>query len=162
MIAKVITGGQTGADQAGWRSARAAGFATGGLMPRGFLTEDGPRPDFAPAFGAEEHHAADPDGRTVANVLAADATLVFATEPCGPGTRLTIATCHAAGRPCQVVRLGAAGLDATPGDVAAWIVGHPVRILNVAGERESTAPGLGAWVEEFLGEVFRGLLAGTS
>jgi hypothetical protein len=162
MIARVITGGQTGADQAGWRSARAAGIATGGLMPRGFLTEDGPRPDFARNFGAEEHHAADPDGRTVANVLAADATLVFATEPCGPGTRRTIATCHATGRPCRVVHLGPAGFDTTPDDVAAWIRGHPVRILNVAGDRASTAPGLGAWVEAFLGEVFRKCSAESS
>lgn len=39
----IISGGQTGADQAGWRAARRCGLATGGRMPREFETEDGPR-----------------------------------------------------------------------------------------------------------------------
>ena len=47
MIDRVISGGQTGADQAGWRAAKASGIPTGGWMPKGFLTEDGPRPEFA-------------------------------------------------------------------------------------------------------------------
>jgi len=47
MLERVISGGQTGADQAGWRAARASGIPTGGAMPGGFLTEDGARPDFA-------------------------------------------------------------------------------------------------------------------
>jgi Circularly permutated YpsA SLOG family len=33
MLDKVISGGQTGAAQAGWRAARAVGIATGGWMP---------------------------------------------------------------------------------------------------------------------------------
>jgi Circularly permutated YpsA SLOG family len=54
MPERVITGGQTGADQAGLRAAKAFGIATGGFMPRGFLTEDGPRPDFSELYGAVE------------------------------------------------------------------------------------------------------------
>jgi len=34
----IISGGQTGADQAAWRAARSAGLPTGGVMPLGFLT----------------------------------------------------------------------------------------------------------------------------
>ena len=49
MLERVISGGQTGADQAGWRAARAFGIPTGGAMPKGFLTEDGPCPEFAAA-----------------------------------------------------------------------------------------------------------------
>jgi hypothetical protein len=44
MLERIITGGQTGADQAGWRVAQAFGIRTGGGRPRGFLTEEGPRP----------------------------------------------------------------------------------------------------------------------
>jgi hypothetical protein len=47
MLDRIISGGQTGADQAGWRAARACGVPTGGFMPLGFLTEGGPRPEFA-------------------------------------------------------------------------------------------------------------------
>src|SRR3954453_21838055 len=52
MLERVISGGQTGADLAGWRAARAAGIATGGWMPRGFWTEAGERPEFAELYGA--------------------------------------------------------------------------------------------------------------
>jgi hypothetical protein len=41
--------------------------------------------------------------------------------------------------------------------VVAWIVAHEVRMLNVAGNRESEAPGIGARVERFLADVFRRL-----
>lgn len=46
MRGRFVSGGQTGADQAGWRAARASRIATGGRMPEDFLTEAGPRPDF--------------------------------------------------------------------------------------------------------------------
>lgn len=154
MLGRVISGGQTGADQAGWRAARAAGLVTGGLMPHGFLTEDGPRPEFARLFGAAEHDEADPAARTVANVHAADATLVFAARPCGAGTRLTIETCREAGLRHVVVAWGPAGLDATAAEVADWLVSNRVGTLNVAGERESVAPGIGRRVETLLADVF--------
>ncbi len=35
MLDKVVSGGQTGADQAAWRVARAYRIATGGWMPAG-------------------------------------------------------------------------------------------------------------------------------
>jgi hypothetical protein len=54
MLDEIVTGGQTGADQADWRVARAFGIPTGGSMPKGYLTEDGPRPEFAALYGAVE------------------------------------------------------------------------------------------------------------
>jgi hypothetical protein len=42
MITLVISGGKTGADQAGWRAAEACGIETGGWMPLHFQTENGP------------------------------------------------------------------------------------------------------------------------
>ena len=41
MITTIISGGQTGADQAGWRAAEACGIPTGGWMPLHFMTENG-------------------------------------------------------------------------------------------------------------------------
>jgi hypothetical protein len=51
VLDRVVSGGQTGADQAGWRAARASGIATGGWMPEGFLTEAEPQLDFAGCSG---------------------------------------------------------------------------------------------------------------
>lgn len=44
MLTKVISGGQTGVDQAALRAAKAARIPTGGYAPKGWLTEDGPAP----------------------------------------------------------------------------------------------------------------------
>jgi hypothetical protein len=71
----VVSGGQTGVDQAAWRAARRCDLATGGRMPKGFLTEDGPRPDFAALYDAREDESPESAARTGANVLDADATL---------------------------------------------------------------------------------------
>ena len=51
---RIVIGGQTGANQAGWRDVRSLGLPTGGWMPRGFETEGGPCPEFAVMFGAIE------------------------------------------------------------------------------------------------------------
>jgi Circularly permutated YpsA SLOG family len=52
MLERVISGGQIGADRAGWWAAKAAGIPTGGAMPLRFLAEDGRHPEFAEEFGA--------------------------------------------------------------------------------------------------------------
>jgi Circularly permutated YpsA SLOG family len=54
IIMIIISGGQTRADQAGWRAAKVCGLPTRGWMPKGFVTEDGPRPEFADQYVAEE------------------------------------------------------------------------------------------------------------
>jgi hypothetical protein len=43
----------------------------------------------------------------------------------------------------------------TPSEVAARIDANPVRVLNLAGNRECTAPGIGERVERFMLEVLR-------
>jgi hypothetical protein len=53
MLEKVVSGGQTGADQGGLRAARLAGIPTGGWAPKGWLVEssDGNRDVAAPWLG---------------------------------------------------------------------------------------------------------------
>jgi Circularly permutated YpsA SLOG family len=152
MLERVVSGGQSGADQAGWRAARALGFATGGWMPRGFRTEAGPRPDFAELYGAVEMPGGGYPERTRANARDSDATLWFGDAD-SPGGRTTLRACAAPGRPAFEVLEGLT----RPSDVAAWIGAEEVRVLNVAGHRESTQPGIGERVERFLLEVLRRL-----
>jgi hypothetical protein len=150
MLRRVISGGQTGVDQAAWRAARSAGLETGGQMPRGFATEDGPRPDFASSYGATANESDDAADRTVANAAVADATLILLDGSPGPGTALTIETCRRLNRIHRVVTLAD-----DPADVALWIMEQGGATLNVAGDRESTAPGIGGRAEAFLGAIFR-------
>jgi Circularly permutated YpsA SLOG family len=58
MVERVISGGQTGADQAGLAAAKLLGIPTGGCMRRGWLTEDGSRSDLAAAYGLPEAETA--------------------------------------------------------------------------------------------------------
>ena len=87
MSLKIISGGQSGADQAGWRAARRLGLPTGGWMPRGFLTEDGPRPEFAREHGAVASTAMVSPSTTRVTVAGQDrsATRATAGGAIGPG-----------------------------------------------------------------------------
>jgi Circularly permutated YpsA SLOG family len=154
VLDRVVSGGQTGADQAGWRAARASGIAPGGWMPVGFLTEAGPRPEFAAMFGALEMPGGGYRQRTRANVRDSDATIWFG-DPDSPGGRTTLRACTGFGKPVYLVIEGLT----QPADVVAWIEAEEIRVLNVAGNRESTERGIGDRVERFLIEVF-GWLAG--
>jgi len=153
MIEKIISGGQTGADQAGWRAARVCCVSTGGWMPKGFLTEDGPHPEFARQFGAVEMPTDSALARTERNVQESDATLWFG-ETTTLGARTTVEACYRFGKPCLPVDPSA---SFEPSHVATWISEYKIRTLNVAGNRESDEPGIGERVERFLGEVLEQL-----
>ena len=141
---RVVSGDQAGADQAGWRAARSLGLPTGGWMPRGFETEAGPRPEFATMYGAREL-AGGYRERTQANARDSDATAWFG-NPESPGGRATLRACRALDRPVFLIRAGVT----RPSDLTAWLVERSVQVLNVAGNRELTEPGIGARVERFL------------
>jgi hypothetical protein len=153
MLDKIVSGGQTGADQAGWRTARTFGIPTGGWMPKGFLTEDGPRPELAKEFSAAEMPTNSYPARTEQNVRDSDATVWFG-ETTTKGAQETVAACHRFSRPCMLVFPDA---SFEPAHVARWIAEHQVRTLNVAGNRETDEPGIGDRVERFLAEVLEEL-----
>jgi hypothetical protein len=156
---KIISGGQTGADQAGWRAAKAAGLETGGWMPCRFMTEDGPRPEFEKLYGARVWTSGS-DGtgesyrdRTYRNAAEADITLWFHDDVStdSPGYWCTRKGCLLAKTAFLVVETTSA-----PWRIANAIMGINTcyLVVNIAGSRESRSPGIGTWVEEFLGRVF--------
>ena len=156
MISLVVTGGQSGSDQAGWRAARAASIPTGGWMPKGYHTEDGPRPEFAELYGAKEHEYSNYPPRTRANVNACDVLLWFG-NPYSPGGRLTLGICDhmAVLTPNAIITT-----PADPGTTVAFLRAQRAAfgrdlVVMVAGNRESSKPGIGRRVERYLTEVFR-------
>lgn len=153
-LRKVISGGQTGVDQAAWRAARSFGIETGGWMPKGFLTEDGPRPEFAEMWGAAEHPSDKYPPRTQANARHSDATLWLGQ---GDGAGFGCTKKHAAfyGKPFIVVEYGM-----TQSDVIRLLMPIAPAVLNVAGNRESKSPGIGERAESFLYSVFLRIVAG--
>jgi hypothetical protein len=140
MIERVISGGQTGADQAGLAVAKRLGIPTGGCMPKGWLTELGPRPDLGVTYGLEEAGTAAYPERTERNVLASDGT-VLTGDAQSRGSVLTARLCRRHAKPCLLVPP-----DGDPAGAAAmlrgWIAEHDIKTLNVAGNRASEAPGI--------------------
>jgi hypothetical protein len=155
MIERVFSGGQTGADQAALRAARAAGLTTGGVAPKGWKTEAGPAPWLAD-FGLTECQVEGYPARTEANVIASDGTVWFGSIS-STGFRAThdAAVWRSMAYPFFIVYQGIT----KPSQVADWIIQNQIRTLNVAGNRESVSPGIGERVERFLIAVIRVVLA---
>ena len=135
-IEKLISGGQTGVDRAALDVALAGGLQIGGWCPKGRLAEDGKIPMIYPLQETPSRHYAQ---RTQWNVRDAGGTLILTcNEPTG-GTALTIHTAQRLHKPFRVIDLMA---PEDPHDVASWISQAGVIVLNVAGPRESTCPGI--------------------
>jgi hypothetical protein len=136
-VARLVSGGQTGVDRAALDAALAAGISVGGWCPRGRLAEDGVISDRYPLTETPEP---DPAQRTAWNVRDSDGTLILHRGPLAGGTALTAALARREGRPLLQLDLSTAP---EPQVIEAWLAGHGIRVLNVAGPRESEAPGVG-------------------
>lgn len=139
---KLISGGQTGADRGAIQAACDLGLDYGGWVPKGRRSEDGKVP--ARFTRLREHSSAEYQHRTWANVHEADATVIIARQPLQGGSKLTYRLVHESGRPLLV--LSAKHLLTEPDPVyqslMAWLAECAPGVLNVAGSRESSVPGL--------------------
>lgn len=148
---KIISGGQNGADQAGLRAAKFCGFETGGWLPKGCKTLDGPRHDLIEEYGMQEHSSSSYPPRTEANVRDSQGTIRFAKSFSSTGEKCTLRAIKWFNRPYFDVHI-----DDLPDreSVLSWIKQHDIKVLNVAGNSEETAPGIGELVFEYLKDVF--------
>ena len=108
-------------------------------MPKGWLTEDGPRPDLAERFGLQEAPIASYPDRTELNVLASNGTVVFGAMT--DGSRLTRDLAKRHGKPCLVIAPGTPAAAAAM-ELSRWLASRRIQTLNVAGNRGSGAPEL--------------------
>ncbi len=145
---KIVSGGQTGVDRAALDAATACGLPTGGWCPGGRLAEDGV---IDRRYPLRQTPSPDPAQRTAWNVRDSDATLVLLFDQPAGGTALTIDEAHAQGKPLRLVSLTR---HPEANDVAAWIEAHGIEVLNVAGPRESEAPGVYAAARALLAAIF--------
>ncbi|SOD94608.1 putative molybdenum carrier protein [Caenispirillum bisanense] len=152
-MARIVCGGQTGADRAALDYAILAGIPYGGWCPRDGWAED--RPAFPglladyPALIATP--SADPAQRTEWNARDSDITAILVPSrgfAASPGTTLTEEAARRAGKPVRVFDVSD---PAAVTDFRDWVRLQPEPpTLNIAGPRESEAPGLQARVLAFL------------
>ena len=141
---KIVSGGQTGVDRAALDVALELGLEAGGWAPRGRPAEDGVIPDRYPMEECASPAYAE---RTRLNVRDSDATLVLTWGAPEGGTALTIGIAEEMERPLLVVDLEDAPAPALG---RAWLAELAPGVLNVAGPRESSAPGIHGQAADYL------------
>lgn len=149
---KVISGGQTGVDRAALDAALAAGIPISGWCPRGRRAEDGVIDSRYPLHETESSRY---DVRTRANVQESDATLILTSGSPTGGTSLTCAAARIERRPYLVIDSRTTSNDEAIEQIETWLREVGVQVLNVAGPRESTSPGVYAWALDLLTRLFR-------
>lgn len=146
-LEKIISGGQTGADRAALDWAINHGIPHGGWCPKGRCAEDGPIPG---RYCLKETPQSQYRQRTKWNVCDADATLIVTlTADLTGGTLFTRQCAERTGQPYLHVVPG----DEWQGPIKRFLDTYSIRILNVAGPRVSSAPGIQRFVQEVLSEV---------
>lgn len=160
LLEQVISGGQTGADRAALLAAESLGIPTGGWMPKGFQAADGSHPGFASRFGMREHTSSLYPPRTRLNIQTACATLCLEGVTHSRGVTLTRNLATKANKPLLRVNFtpdpqGRIQASLPASEVIAWIHQLRIRVLNVAGNEESRAPGIQEAAVNYLVDVFQ-------
>jgi hypothetical protein len=150
----IISGGQTGVDQAALDVARELGIPCGGYIPRGRWTEDGPLSgNYA---GMIETESEGPSERTKRNVRETDATLIFTRHGCEGGTLVTAETARKAGKPRLIIDLAEIERKVAAAAISDWLARTAPGRLNVAGPRASKDPAIYAETKAILLDVLGG------
>jgi hypothetical protein len=164
-LQKVISGGQTGVDQAALRAAMQLDFKIGGWCPPGRVSRTGIIPEeYSLTETAYERSTLAPDIprslRTEYNIRDSDATLVLRPHDTGkdPGTMWTIKCARLYNKPCYIIDPCAPGAEI---QICSWLKKTPVKILNIAGPAEETSPGINQQAYQLLVRIFKNIKSGN-
>lgn len=143
----IVSGGQTGADRGALDAAIRAGVTHGGWCPRGRRAEDQRIPR---RYRLWESRSRAYRERTERNVVFADGTVVFSRGPLNGGSLLTLRFARRYRRPVLHLDLSILSPGEARRVLARWLARYRIAVLNVAGQRESKAPGIAAEVRRIV------------
>ena len=136
-LEKIISGGQTGADQGALDGARARKFPYGGAIPAGRKTEAGPLPA---SYDMEELQTEYYPVRTRKNVEDGDGTLIVSHGHLTGGSYLTLKITQELRKPWIHIDFNLESEVSAQVKIGAWLESETIRVLNVAGPRASSDP----------------------
>lgn len=151
MITKIISGGQTGVDQAALDMAIELAIPHGGWCPKGRLSELGTIPE---KYQLQETETIEYYERTQLNIQDSDGTLIIVPElgmTINDGTVLTIESVQQQKKPYLLIDLSASQDKEI---IWQWIKENQISELNIAGPRESSCPGIYQKALDWLTSVF--------
>jgi hypothetical protein len=134
MIEKIISGGQTGADQAALDAAIKLGIPHGGWIPKGRITENGPLPD---KYDLIEMPTESYPERTKKNIRESDGTLILSHGRLTGGSEYTQKWALKYGKSMLHTDLSSVTSFVATVQINNWIVDYDIKIMNVAGPRAS-------------------------
>ena len=134
MIEKIISGGQTGADQAALDAAIILGIPHGGWIPRGRMTENGPLPT---KYNLMEMSTTSYPERTRKNIRESDGTLILSHGRLTGGSEYTRKMALKYVKPVRHINFYRVTLFDAAVLINDWIVDNDIKVLNVAGSRAS-------------------------
>jgi hypothetical protein len=146
-LPKIISGGQSGVDRAALDVALDLGIPCGGWCPKARKAEDGP---IDSRYPLKETDSPNYPVRTEINIRESDGTLVLTEGSLIGGTALTVRLARKNKKPFLVIRLDQ---RTDPLTVRVWIEKNNLKILNVAGPRESEVPGIHDRAVKFIHEM---------
>ena len=145
---RIVSGGQTGVDQAALATAIELDIPHGGWCPLGRRSESGTIPL---QYQLEEMPTRDYAARTRQNIIDSDGTLIVYSDQLSGGTLLTQQYANELDRPLFLLDLAKPPAYLSP---RGWLDRHCIAVLNVAGPRESTTRGIFADTMRTLRVIF--------
>lgn len=150
VIQKIVSGGQTGVDRAALDVAIFLEIEHGGWCPLGRRAEDGRIPA---VYRLKQTRSKQYSARTEQNVVDSDGTCILYRQQTTGGTELTRKLAIKHNRPLICIDLNVAE-EKELEELNSWLKNHGIKVLNIAGPRESTCPGIMNQTERFLLKAF--------
>ena len=134
MIAKIISGGQTGADRAALDFAIKNSIPHGGWIPKGRLTEEGPLSDH---YQLREMETRNYSKRTEQNVIDSDGTLILSHGTLTGRSTFKRQFANKHQRPWLHIDFNKVSMQESAKQIKNWVDGNEIKTLNIAGPRAS-------------------------